>query len=287
MTQPNGRIESISDTARWVAVYRAMENDRPDAHFRDPFARRLAGERGEQIMRAMPWGKWMAWAMIVRTAVFDEMILTQIRAGVDTVLNLAAGLDTRAYRLPLPPTLRWVDVDLPAMIEYKREQLAGERPACQLESVALDLADASGRRALFQRVGAQGARVLVVSEGLLIYLPRQEVETLAGDLHAQPTFSHWLSDLASPLLLQWMQKRMRQALAEGKAAFQFAPAEGPAFFEPFCWKLAEARWSLEEARRLHREMPAAWLMRLLSYLRGAKEREAGKRMSSIILLERV
>ena len=46
-------IEHISDTARWVAVYRAMETARSDALFRDPFAERLAGERGQQIVREM------------------------------------------------------------------------------------------------------------------------------------------------------------------------------------------------------------------------------------------
>ena len=47
-------IENISDTARWVALYRALESERPDAHFRDPYARRLAGEHGEAIARSMP-----------------------------------------------------------------------------------------------------------------------------------------------------------------------------------------------------------------------------------------
>ena len=62
-------IENISDTARWVAVYRAMESERADAIFRDPFARRLAGGKGEQIVETMKSGRRMAWAMIVRTAV--------------------------------------------------------------------------------------------------------------------------------------------------------------------------------------------------------------------------
>jgi O-methyltransferase involved in polyketide biosynthesis len=72
------QIESISDTARWVAVYRAMETARPDAIFRDPFAARLAGEKGEAIVDNMKRGRAMAWAMIVRTAVFDETILDLI-----------------------------------------------------------------------------------------------------------------------------------------------------------------------------------------------------------------
>jgi methyltransferase (TIGR00027 family) len=141
-------IENISDTARWVAVYRAMESERRDAHFRDPYARRLAGERGEQIVRSMPWGRSSAWAMIVRTAVFDELILRTIRRdGADTVLNLAAGLDTRADRLELPPTLHWVDVDLADILRYKIDALASERPNCQYEPITLDLTNASGRRA--------------------------------------------------------------------------------------------------------------------------------------------
>src|SRR2546428_480566 len=87
-------------------------------------------------------GRAMAWPMIVRTAVLDELILRAIeRDGVDTVLNLAAGLDTRPYRLPLPSSLRWVEADFPDVIAYKREQLTGERPVCAVEHVGIDLTD--------------------------------------------------------------------------------------------------------------------------------------------------
>src|SRR5690348_9752887 len=122
-------IANVSDTARWVAYYRAMETERPDAIFRDPYARRLAGPEGEAIVRAMPKGATFAWPMIVRTAVMDEIILRAVsRDGVDVVLNLAAGLDARPFRLPVSPGLTWVDADLPGILEYKRQQLAGERP---------------------------------------------------------------------------------------------------------------------------------------------------------------
>src|ERR1044071_1218175 len=111
-TDPPGAprlIEDISDTARWVAYYRAIESERPDAIFRDPFARRLAGTRGEDIVRSLPGARSISWAIAVRTRVIDETILGAIeRDGVDLVLSLAAGLDTRPYRLALPGTLRWV-----------------------------------------------------------------------------------------------------------------------------------------------------------------------------------
>src|SRR5213593_1588443 len=136
-----------------------MESERPDALFRDPYARRLAGERGERILDSMAKGRTWAWAMIVRTAVMDELILRAVaRDGVGTVLNLAAGLDTRPYRLPLAPSLRWIEVDFPDVIAYKQAQLAGERPVCTLEQVGVDLTDARRRRALFTEIGGTGAR---------------------------------------------------------------------------------------------------------------------------------
>src|SRR5512143_2165352 len=97
-----------------------MESERPDALFRDPFARRLAGPEGEHIVATMRQGRSMAWAMIVRTAVFDEVILASVaQRGVTRVVNLAAGLDARPWRLGLPPSLTWVDVDFPDVLAYK------------------------------------------------------------------------------------------------------------------------------------------------------------------------
>ena len=106
-------IRNVSDTARWVAVYRAQESERRDAHFHDRFARRLAGERGEQIAKSMPLGSDSAWSMITRTYLIDALVRAEIGRGADMVINLAAGLDSRPYRMELPNTLRWVEVDLP------------------------------------------------------------------------------------------------------------------------------------------------------------------------------
>jgi methyltransferase (TIGR00027 family) len=280
-------IEHVSDTARWVALYRAMESDRSDALFRDPYARRLAGERGERIVASMRKGRAWAWPMIVRTAVMDELILRAVeRDGVGTVLNLAAGLDTRPYRLPLRPTLRWVEVDFPDVIAYKQEQLAGERPACALEQVGIDLTDEARRRALFDRIGAAARQVLVVSEGLLIYLTPEAVASLAADLTVPRSFRWWLIDLASPRLLKMMEKSWGQAVAAGNAPFQFAPAEGTRFFESHGWREAQYRSMWEESLRLKRTMPLAWLWNLIGRLSPKSKREEFRRMSGIVLLER-
>ena len=119
------RIQNISDTARWVAVFRARETARADALFRDPFAERLAGSRGEQIASQMPWVNRHAWSMITRTHLIDEIVKKQIAQGADMVVNLAAGLDTRPYRMELPESLQWVEVDLPEILTHKEVMLAG------------------------------------------------------------------------------------------------------------------------------------------------------------------
>jgi methyltransferase (TIGR00027 family) len=280
-------IENISDTARWVAEYRAMETDRPDAIFRDPYARRLSGQRGRDIVRKLPQGQATAWAMIVRTAVLDEIILSTIaREHTDLVLNLAAGLDARPWRLPLPPALRWVDADLPAILEYKAKTLDGERPACRYEAVAADLTDAAARRALFARLGSEARRALVVTEGLLIYLTAGQVGDLARDLHVAGGFRWWTADLASPRLLKMLERHWGTALHAGNAPFRFGPAEGTGFFAPFGWREVSFRSALEEAHRLHREMRLAWLWRLMARLSPKKQREEFRRMSGYMLLER-
>lgn len=280
-------IENISDTARWVAVYRAMETARPDAIFRDPFADRLAGQRGREILATMHQGRAYAWPMIVRTAVFDEIILDAVQnQKVDLVVNLAAGLDARPWRMPLPPSLHWVDVDLPGILNYKTEVLKDETPVCRYEAVTADLRDVEGRRALFSRLGAGSSRALVISEGLLVYLAPEQVATLATDLHAQPSFQDWLIDLASPQLLKRMEKTWGKKLAEGGAPFLFGPAEGTEFFRPYGWREARYRSLMEEAYRLHRTMKGAWFWGLIARLYPKKVREGFRRFSGLVLLER-
>ena len=146
-------IRDVSDTARWMAVYRARETERDDAVFRDPFARALAGERGERIANALKFGDENAWSFIARTYLFDRFVTRLVLHGADTIVNLAAGLDTRPYRMTLPPSLRWVEVDLPDILDYKEEILGDAKPVCELERVRLDLSNEDGRRGLFADLG--------------------------------------------------------------------------------------------------------------------------------------
>ncbi len=274
MDRLSSPVENISDTAHWVAMYRAMESERRDAHFHDPYARMLAGERGEEMVRTMHGGRSNAWAMVVRTCVYDEIILRLIQQNsVDTVLNLAAGLDTRPYRLQLPATLHWIEVDLPDILTYKEEKLAHEQPTSQLERVKLDLADSEARKALFARVNAGAKQVLVITEGLMIYLTAEQATSLGTDLYAEPKFRYWLTELTSPFVLQMLQRSWNSQLATGNAQIQFAPEDGVKFYERLCWRVAEFRLTMEEAHRLRREMRYAWLIRFLIRISPPERRE--------------
>ncbi len=161
----SGLIRDISDTARWAAWCRAAEGDRQDPLFRDPLAGRLAGERGQAIEAAMSKARGSTVnSIVVRTVAFDRLLLDRIGAdGIDTVVNLAAGLDTRPYRLELPADLRWVEVDLPTLVAYKNAVLASERAACRVERIGLDLGETDARRALLGSIGERSSGALVMT----------------------------------------------------------------------------------------------------------------------------
>ncbi len=229
----------------------------------------------------------MSWPLVTRTAVMDEIILQRIRENdIDTVLDLAAGLDARPWRLPLPPALRWIDVDHADMLEYKNSILAGEKPGCRYEAIATDLADGFARRELFRLVGASSKRVLVITEGLLIYLQEAQVTNLARDLHDIPAMQLWLTDLASPGLLAMMEKNWAPRVRAGNAPFVFGPADAPAFFAALGWKELEYRSSFFEGRRLGRTMKLGWLWELLNKLSPPAKQAAFRRFSTIVVYQR-
>jgi methyltransferase (TIGR00027 family) len=281
-------IEHVSDTALWVATYRAMESERPDALFHDPYARKLAGARGEHIMRSVRFGVAAASAMIVRTKVLDEIIMRLIAdRGVDEVLNLACGLDARAYRLPLPKSLRWTDVDFPDMIAYRSSVLAGETPACIYEAAGVDLSEAPARDELFDRIGARSRRVAVVSEGLLVYLTPDDVGSLATALAARPTFTYWLTDLNGAMSIKMMTRLWGKRMKAGKARFQFAPVEGTEFFERYGWHETEYYSNWDESARLKRGIWMYWIFAPFMAIMPPKGREVYRRAAGEVLLERI
>jgi len=275
-------ISHVSDTARWVAVYRAWETARPDALFRDPLAARLAGERGRAIAAATPRSAATAWSAVTRTKVIDDLVFDSIAQGCDRVVNLAAGFDTRPYRLALPRAFTWIEADLPALIDEKQRLLEGETPVCKLTREAVDLADSAARAAFLARALAGATSPLVITEGLVVYLDDSTVRALARDLAAAEV-RWWILDMFSPAIRAMISDGMG-GRHPARALMKFAPVEGVGFFESLGWRARDVRPLLRAAVRFRR---APLWMRPLVLFPDPDPRRLGKaRWSAVVRFER-
>ena len=284
MNQPTreaSAITHVADTALWVATYRALESKRPGALFHDPLADLLAGERGRSIAASMPYPKIMAWALVIRTVAIDELIRRALSLGIDAVINLGAGLDTRPYRMDLPSALRWIEIDFPQIIAYKSEKLEDQRPVCRLERIAADLSDIPLRRSIFQRMGSETKQALIITEGVLAYLTSQEAGEISRDLFAVPSFRYWIQDYYMGGTKRWAPRRMRERLKE--SPFKFEEPEWLSFFERHGWRILENRIAAEEAKRLKRPFPVPFPWALMAMLTPAKVKEKWRRSSGYVM----
>lgn len=260
------RLGRVQDTARWAAAVRAAESARKDALFHDDLARRLVGADLEPLL-ALNRRITGTWPMVARTVLVDRMVLEAAREGTDGVLNLAAGYDTRPYRLELPRGLEWIEVDHADVLNAKARVLDGETPACAVERVALDLADTAARGAFFASVRGRFHRLLVLTEGLLYYLTGANALQLARDIHGLVPH-RWIFDLNNAYVRDMIASRARGALT-GTATMHFAPERGAAVFEPFGWSIRRVESLAKTAGRLGRlRFPLSWLVRLPSPVYG-------------------
>ncbi len=281
-------IRDVSDTSFWIAHHRAQETGRPDALFRDPLAGRLAGKRGHDIAAGMPAQRLIGWTVVMRTCVIDEFILAAIRDGVDTVLNLGAGLDTRPYRMDLPATMLWIEADYPHIIEYKEGELAIEKPRCRLERVKIDLADPGKRRDFFSTINARAGKILVLTEGVVPYLSVEQAASLADDLRAMDQVRCWVVDYFSP---DAMKFRRRNQIGKKmlNAPFLFDPADWFGFFRQHGWEAKEIRYLADEGDRLGRPLPLPLLLRaaflVWGFFRSQERKQGMRRFAGYVLLE--
>jgi len=198
MTLTGGEITHVSDTALMVAACRAHETALEDAYIRDPFAARLAGERGMAILNALPHANVLRFGLAIRTRFVDELLFEALAAAthsVKTVLSVGCGLDTRPWRLDLAPDLRWIEIDFADMLDYKDGIMSGEKPRCRRERLTIDLNDPAQRSAMYEAAGTDPA--LMITEGLLLYLPAATVEALAAEISRQSRVTHWISDITT------------------------------------------------------------------------------------------
>jgi methyltransferase (TIGR00027 family) len=168
----------VAATGLLVAAMRAEESQQADRLFTDPFAARLAGDEGRALLAEAEaaTGKQSS-QIIIRTRFWDEALLAVNASGVSQVVILAAGMDSRAYRLDWQPGTTVYEIDQPAVMGLKDDRLAGESPRCETVSVGIDLADDWPTELQSHGFDAAATTVWLV-EGLLQYLDAPAVGTL-------------------------------------------------------------------------------------------------------------
>ncbi len=284
-------MKNISETAYLVAMYRALETESANSLFQDPYARKLAGGLGEMLAEVVGSQKQAKDVIAIRTYLIDELIEQIISTeGIDTVVNLAAGLDTRPYRLSLPSSLRWIEIDLPEIIDYKAQILLSAKPNCILERCQLDLIDIQLRNNLFSEINTAGKQILVVTEGLLSYLSSEQVASLTSNLCEQSNFRWWLFELLSSSTSQpqksYNRKIFDQYFGSGDSTLQFSPAEGAQFFHQYGWEVAECKSAWEESYRLKRGGKLASVGKFLLKSFAKKTWEDMNQQANVVLLRK-
>jgi methyltransferase (TIGR00027 family) len=282
----NKPIQNVSDTAHWIANYRAIESARKDALFKDPLAAVLAHARGKTISGRMGLSKIMGWSVSLRTFIIDGYIKNAIADGVDTVVNLGAGLDTRPYRLEVSPELKWIEVDFPQVLDFKEEHLKGEKPRCDLRRIRLDLSDTEARGKLLSEINATSKKVLVLTEGVIIYLTVEDVASLGEALASQSHFHFWIVDYFSPGFMNHYRQGRIGKLLENNVPFRFFPEKWEEFFKSNGWSLKEIRYLSEEGRKLGRPTPTPLFYRILLRFMPSSQRNSLKRMTGYAVLSR-
>jgi methyltransferase (TIGR00027 family) len=221
--------------------------------------------------------------MVVRTSAIDALIGEALGMGIDLVVNLGAGLDTRPYRLPLPAHLRWFEIDLPQLIESKNVALRGHTPACQVERVGMDLLNREARRELFATLDVRARHALVIAEGVIPYFTDADAATLAADLFAVPSFRHWILDFDNA-----GKRAMPRAWAKRLAAapFLFQVENWFEFFKGCGWDPERVITSVEQSRTIHRPYPLAFPLGFIMYALPASVRRRILSLSGAALMQR-
>ena len=105
----------LASTARWTAAVRARESLREDRLFQDPWAATLAGKEGQEWIEHRSDDSVVA--MVLRTRFFDDFLQRiSSKHAIKQILLMAAGLDTRAYRLTWPAQTRLFELDQHAVL---------------------------------------------------------------------------------------------------------------------------------------------------------------------------
>ncbi len=182
MPSTNSGGNPLASTAYWIAAIRAHESKRSDRLFNDPWAALLAGQVGPDWLDRMPTtlNSGNEIVIAIRTKFFDDFLSRAVTEHqIRQVVLMAAGMDTRAFRLAWPEGTRLFELDQPELFSQKEQLLAsvGASPTCSRQIIGVDLRE-PWADALQQAGFDPLQRSVWLLEGLLHYLPESAVSNL-------------------------------------------------------------------------------------------------------------
>ncbi|MGK4584057.1 class I SAM-dependent methyltransferase [Kitasatospora sp. HPMI-4] len=250
-------MEAVSRTAQWTAAARALESERTDALFVDPYARTVAADTGFRLLDRYA-GAGTVEFLAIRTTYLDRAVRQAVaERGIRQVVFLASGMDTRPYRLPWPEGVTVYELDRPALLEAKAQLLAeaaAELPAgVTRHPVAVDLAK-EWSDALCAAGWQERTPTLWVAEGLMFFLPEDAVRrllTTVASVSAPGTVL--LGDFASRVsLINPMARKFLGALKEDGNPWLFGTDHPETFLTECGWQPQEVRQPGEEGAEFDR-----------------------------------
>jgi methyltransferase (TIGR00027 family) len=229
--------EAVASTGLLVAAIRARESTREDRLFADPFAAKLAGEAGRQLLAKAiaETGEQTTAQIIVRTRFWDEALLRAAHNAKQVVI-LAAGMDARAYRLDWPNATTVYEMDQPEVTTAKNTLLADDEPRCRRVALGIDLAD-DWPNALQSQGFNPNAPTVWLIEGLLQYLDESAVRALFERVDAlSAPGSVLLYDIVGKTLLEArMLAPVLKSMADLGAPWRFGTDEPAELVERHGW----------------------------------------------------
>jgi len=173
----------VSFTAKVMAAGRAIETQRPDALFSDPFAEKLAGKEAIEatIPRLEEYEKQGRPFTAVRTRFFDDF-LNKYSQNIRQIVLLGSGMDTRAFRLNWQPGTTVYEIDKADVMHYKEYVLKGIIPNCNRHSICADFKESLWCQLLLEKGYQPSLPSIWLLEGFLYYLNQTHVDNLLTNL---------------------------------------------------------------------------------------------------------
>ena len=252
-------MDSVAKTSLLTAAMRAVETKRSESEgrlFVDAYAELLAGEEGATLLKKAIEAAGDQPAIAIRTKYIDEKFTNFVNEGGRQIVMLAAGMDTRAYRMNFPSGTTLFELDRKEVLDYKKAKLQNAKLHCDRKALAVDLRE-DWQQPLLQAGFKKGERTLWCIEGLLMYLEEAQVITLMNRINSLASSNDvMLFDVLSKTLLEvpHMQAQLK-FLADMGAPWKFGTNDPVLFMKNLGWSaslsqagdVAPTRWPFPTA----------------------------------------